>query len=197
MDLLYQFIDQYCIIAILIIIFLEYACFPISSELVLPLAGMLAKGKYMPFYEIWLLSIIAGVLGSLLCYFLGLFGGKNILSRVLKKIPKAERSFNKSSIQFQKTGFISTLLSRLVPLCRTYISIIAGFYKQSILKFLLSTIIGVAIWNFILIFLGYYAFKNIASFSEILKIYEVYLISFILLILFFMQIKTYLKSSNN
>ena len=61
-------IENYGLIAIFLVIALEYACFPVPSELVLPLSGAVAAQGKFNFLAVYLLSILAGLIGSYICY---------------------------------------------------------------------------------------------------------------------------------
>ena len=45
MDWIESFLQNYGIWAMFVLIMLEYACFPVSSEIILPLAGVMAAGQ--------------------------------------------------------------------------------------------------------------------------------------------------------
>ena len=63
-DYITNMIENYGLIAIFIVIALEYACFPVPSELVLPLSGAVAAQGKFNFWAVYLLSIAAGLVGS-------------------------------------------------------------------------------------------------------------------------------------
>ena len=73
MDLIQNLMYEYGIIAIFMIILLEYACFPVSSEIVLPFSGAVASINNTPFLIVLPVSIIAGMLGTTFCYGVGWF----------------------------------------------------------------------------------------------------------------------------
>ena len=52
---------------VFLVIGLEYACFPIPSEIVLPFVGMSIPQTALEFLPAFLVSIVAGVTGSLVC----------------------------------------------------------------------------------------------------------------------------------
>lgn len=45
MDWIESLIQNYGVAAMFVLIMLEYACFPVSSEIILPLAGVMAAGQ--------------------------------------------------------------------------------------------------------------------------------------------------------
>ena len=47
-----------------------------------------------------------------------------------------------------------------MPLCRTYISFVAGLAQQNLLTFTLASGLGIGIWNAILVGLGYLLSAN-------------------------------------
>jgi membrane protein DedA with SNARE-associated domain len=61
----------------------------------------------------------------------------------------------KTEAWFTKRGELTIFISRLVPVVRHIISLVAGIGKMSVKKFLLYTIIGATIWNSFLVYLGY------------------------------------------
>ena len=84
MDFLSGLIYNYGLIAMFLIIMLEYACFPVSSEIVLPLSGAIASINNTHFLVILPLSIIAGLIGTGICYTVGWFGGGVIINGIKK-----------------------------------------------------------------------------------------------------------------
>ncbi|MFR2551655.1 MAG: DedA family protein [Clostridioides difficile] len=68
MSVINSFILQYGLISVFVLIMIEYACFPLPSEVVLPLCGAIAARNHFGFLTILILSIIAGILGSIFCY---------------------------------------------------------------------------------------------------------------------------------
>ena len=186
MNFINTLISNYGLFAIFFLILIEYACFPISSEIVLPFSGALASYQKIPFFLLLSISIAAGLIGTSFCFFIGRFGGNYIITLFLKHFPKQEKSFQSSHSLFQRYGSFATCFGRLIPICRTYIAFIAGTYKQSFSHFLLSSFIGISLWNFILIGIGYY-FRE--KWSNVKHYYEDYKI--IIIIILIIAISTY------
>ena len=155
-----DFMNQYGIWAIFLIILLEYSCFPVPSEVVLPLSGALAAQGDINFGVIILVSLIAGILGSLICYGIGRTGGVILLEKIMTKFPKSRNGIEASCAQFNKYSKLAVGITRVIPLCRTYISFVAGAYKQSLLSFVLSSSVGILVWNVALVGAGYLLGEN-------------------------------------
>lgn len=160
MALVLSLIDQYGLLAIFIVIALEYACFPLPSEVVLPLSGALAAQGGMSFYAIYVVSTLAGLLGSMVCYCLGRWGGAPLLEKFMVKFPKSRPGLEASQRQFSRYAHWAVCLGRVIPLCRTYISFVAGASKQNMVTFLLFSLLGIACWNGILVGGGYILGEN-------------------------------------
>lgn len=153
MEIIFDLIEKYGVYIVFIVIFLEYSCFPLPSEVLLPLAGAISYNNNINPFIMILLSVIAGLGGALLCYCLGYLGAKPLLQH--KKEKKESLSF------YERYGNMSVFVGRLIPLCRTYISFIAGFKKHKIMNYICYTALGIIIWNTILILLGYFFYDNI------------------------------------
>ncbi|MFR4764954.1 MAG: DedA family protein [Paraclostridium sordellii] len=72
-----------------------------------------------------------------------------------KKFPSTKKSIKSSYRWISKYDKVSTMLSRLVPVARTFISIVAGVIKMNLIAFIVYSTIGIGIWNTILIYAGY------------------------------------------
>lgn len=146
--------------AMLLLILLEYACFPVSSEIVLPFCGALAARQGFFYPLLILLSAIAGLLGTTLCYVVGRIGGKPLLDRIMKRFPKTRRGLEISFTYFHKKGAQIVLLGRFIPLCRTYLGFVAGAMCLPLPIYLSYSFIGIFFWNALLCGLGYFLQDN-------------------------------------
>lgn len=160
MNSLIQFISNNGLFAMFLIIMLEYACFPVSSEIVLPFSGAVASGKQIPFFIIIFTSVIAGMIGTSFCYMIGRFGGTALLNRITNRFPKTEKGINSSYEKFNHYGSYAVCIGRMIPICRTYIAFIAGAAKQPIHTYISYSFLGITIWNIVLIGIGYYLQDN-------------------------------------
>lgn len=160
MGFISELIYEYGLIAMFLIIMLEYACFPVSSEIVLPLSGAMASINNTHFLVILPLSILAGLLGTSVCYTVGWFGGGAIINAIKRKFPKSEKSLNASYDKFQSNGASAVCIGRVIPLVRTYIAFVAGAARLKPSVYFPASLLGITIWNTLLIGLGYSLREN-------------------------------------
>lgn len=147
---------KYGLIMIFFLVLIEYACFPLPSEVILPFMGYMVDKYAYSLFGVIIMSIIMGYLGSLVCYLIGYYGGSKIYNKIYNKIPAWRKGLDSSHRFFYKYGNFSVMIGRVIPMCRTYVSFFAGVFKQSLFKYSLYSIIGITIWNSLLITLGYY-----------------------------------------
>jgi membrane protein DedA with SNARE-associated domain len=176
-----SFIVNYGLISIFIIVALEYANLPLPSELVLPVVGIFAFEYNMNFVQVLVISILGGLTGSIINYYLGLKLGKPLIDTVSTKFPSTKKSIRASYAWIRKYDKSSIMLSRLIPVARTFISIVAGVIKMNIIAFIIYSTIGIGIWNLILISAGYILGDKLHIITLMLEKYS--LLVFILVII--------------
>ncbi len=195
MSIIESFINQYGLPALLLLVLLEYACFPVSSELVLPLAGLFGCRMRVPFAILVLLSTAAGLTGTFLVYLVGRLGGSPLLERAMNRFPSLEKPILASYRIFGNHGGIAVFLSRLVPLCRTYIGFVAGAVKQPLMSYLLCSAVGILFWNTLLTGIGYYFYQYRRVFFQAFVQYRKWIFFGGVLILFFLVLRSISRKS--
>lgn len=155
MDYFTNLIYEYGILAMFFLILIEYACFPISSEIVLPFSGAAAASSGISYLKILGASILAGIIGTSFCFLIGKKGGNVIILKIEKKFPKSKKAFEKCYEKFQEHGVIYVCVSRVIPLCRTYVAFVAGALNLPYPSFTIASLAGISVWNALLIGLGY------------------------------------------
>lgn len=169
MNLIINFISEYGVLAMFIIILLEYACFPVSSEIVLPFSGAVASLNHTNFLVILSLSILAGLIGTGICYMVGWFGGGAIIHAITHRFPKTKNAIDSANEKFKKHGGAAVCIGRVIPLIRTYIALIAGEARLNPVTYFTASALGITVWNTLLIGLGFTLQENyqkVASYYE-------------------------------
>jgi len=172
MSFLSDLIYDYGLMAMFLVIMLEYACFPVSSEIVLPLSGAVASINNTHYFVILPLSVLAGLIGTGICYTLGWFGGGAIINGIKKKFPKSDKSLNASYDRFHENGASAVCIGRVIPLVRTYIALIAGAAKLKPSVYFPASFLGITVWNTLLIGLGYSLRENYGKVAEYYSRYK-------------------------
>lgn len=147
---------------------LEYGCFPVSSEILLPFIGYMTSYHQRSLFFTILCATAGGLVGSLFCYTIGRLGGRG-LERLADRFRSIRIGIQKAQSVFRKYGNFSVFLARIFPLARTYISFPAGMAKMPLLSFCLFTCLGALLWNTMLISCGYFLGNHWEACKAILK----------------------------
>ena len=146
---------------IILFMTIESSFIPFPSEVVMiPAAYMAAESGEMSIPMIIICGTLGALMGTLINYALAYFLGRPIVysfanSRFGHMCLIDAEKVGKAEAYFDKHGAISTLIGRMIPAIRQLISIPAGLAKMNILPFILYTSLGAAIWNGILVAIGY------------------------------------------
>src|SRR5208283_681025 len=127
-------------------------------EVFLPLAGYFVFLGRMSFPIAIGVSSMAGLVGSLVAYFLALKLGSPLIYAVAGKLGISKKSLTTSEAWLSgKYGSALIFAARFVPGIRSSISLPAGALKMNPLRFSLMTLIGSFGWSAALIYIGYSA----------------------------------------
>lgn len=151
-----EYFTTYGWIAIFVIVLLEYLNLPgFPAGIIMPLAGVFAARGAISFPVALLVTVAAGLLGSLLLYLLGYAGGEVFLKAYTKRFPKQKAAIEKNLDWLRKKGCIGVFLAKLLPMVRTLISIPAGVMKMKLPQYIVSSVAGIFIWNLVFVGAGY------------------------------------------
>ncbi len=143
----------------LLIVFLamtaENAMLPIPSEIVIPYGGVLAAQGHTTLWAVILVSTAAALLGAGIVYAIGRFGGRPLAVRYGYVLRLKPSHMDRAEKWFEKRGEAMVLVTRVLPVVRTFISLPAGFARMSWKRFFLYTGLGSLVWNTALAYLGW------------------------------------------
>ena len=142
---------------------IESAMIPLPSELILPFAGFLVSDKtsvepltHGP-WNFWLVVIaatIGNVLGSLIAYAIGAWGGRPFLERYGKYLLIRPHEIETAEHFFAKWGAQTAFFSRFLPVVRTFISFPAGVARMPLGRFVVYSAAGAFLWSVGLVYAG-------------------------------------------
>lgn len=143
---------------------IESSFIPFPSEVVIPPAAYIASkpDSKLNIFLVVLFGTLGALIGAYINYFLALWLGRPIMYKIAdskfgKLLLLSSEKIQKAEAYFNKHGKVSTLVGRLIPGIRQLISLPAGLARMNFLSFTLFTLLGAAVWNIILAFLGYLA----------------------------------------
>lgn len=145
---------------IIVLMAVESSFIPFPSEVVMiPAAYMAAAEGEMNVPMIIVCGTIGALIGALVNYGLAYYLGRPIVysfanSRFGHMCLIDQEKVEKAESFFYKHGVVSTLIGRMIPAIRQLISIPAGLAKMNLMKFMLYTCIGAALWNVVLVAIG-------------------------------------------
>ncbi len=133
---------------------IESACILLPSEVIMPFAGFLAAQGKFSLLGVTLAGAVGCVIGSVLAYWVGAWGGRRFIEKYGKYILISHHDLALSDNFFNKYGSGAIFFSRLLPVVRTYISLPAGIAKMNFTKFVVYTFLGSLPWCLALAYSG-------------------------------------------
>ncbi|MBW3538511.1 DedA family protein [Candidatus Parcubacteria bacterium] len=128
---------------------------PIPSEVLIPLAGALARDGRFDLVTVITVGTLAQTLGAVLAYWIGAKGGLPIVERYGKYVLFSHRELAVTQRWFDRYGSWLTFFGRCLPVIRTYIGFPAGLARMPFGPFLAASFTGSLAWITLLALLGY------------------------------------------
>jgi membrane protein DedA with SNARE-associated domain len=141
----------------------ESMVLPVPSEAVMPFAGFLVADQALGPAEVIAFATLGSIVGSLIGYAIGRFGGRPFVTRWGRYLLLDERDLAATDRFFQRRGSVTILVSRFIPVVRHLISIPAGMGRMRLPGFILFTLVGAGLWNAFLTWCGYTLKRNWAT----------------------------------
>lgn len=146
---------------VFVLMVLENSVVPLPSELIVTPAAYKAANGEMSILLVIFITTLGSTIGAVINYYIALAVGRPLVYRFANSRLGHLLFINRQKIEyvealFLKHGKISIFFGRLLPAGRQFISIPAGLTRMKLSSFILYTFLGSAIWNSILVLLGYY-----------------------------------------
>ena len=139
---------------IVLLMAIESACIPLPSEVTMPFAGYLVSRGELSLGGVALAGALGCVLGSLVAYAVGAWGGRPLVQKYGRYLLLSHRDLDLADRWFQRHGDITILVGRLLPVIRTFIAFPAGVSRMAMGRFIMYTFIGSFIWCWALAWVG-------------------------------------------
>lgn len=133
---------------------IESACIPLPSEIIMPFSGYLVSTGEFTLIGVSLAGAIGCVIGSVLAYWVGYYGGRPAAEKYGKYVLVTSHDLDIADNFFKKYGNLAVFISRMLPVVRTFISLPAGIARMPFPKFITYTFLGSLPFCFILAYIG-------------------------------------------
>lgn len=166
---LVQVVEQYGLISyilLFIIIFMEtgFVVTPfLPGDSLLFAAGAIAAIGSLNIWSLYILLLIAAVLGDTVNYWIGHFIGPKVYKKDTKFFKKEH--LDKAHHFYEKHGNKAIVLARFVPIVRTFAPFVAGIAKMTYKHFIAYNIVGGIAWVSLFTWGGYF-FGNLPFVKE-------------------------------
>lgn len=139
---------------IVLLMAIESACIPLPSEIIMPFSGYLVSTGEMDLWLVGLAGAVGCVLGSIVAYYAGAWGGRPFIEKYGKYILISHHDLDLADRWFRRHGDITIFIGRLLPVIRTFIAFPAGVARMNLWRFNLYTFVGSYIWSLGLAWIG-------------------------------------------
>jgi len=193
-----QIISSMGYIGLYLVMFLENVFPPIPSEVVLPLAGSLTLTGRFSIFWITIIGMLGSLTGAFFFYGLGKWLGEPRVRMIIEKYGRfallSTDDLDRSLEWFDKYDDWVIFFSRMVPIVRSLISIPAGIASMKIGKFSFYTVLGTALWSFILALGGRLLGEQWPLIAEWINTYQnIVLVVAVGIVLFFIASRLFKK----
>lgn len=150
------YFTKYGAAAIFVIVLLEYLNLPgFPAGIIMPLSGVMASKGNISFLCVMVITVAAGLLGSMILYGLGRKGGEVFLRAYTKRFPKQKEALEKNLEWVRSKGCFGVFFGKLIPMIRTLVSIPAGVVRMNLVKYVTASVCGIFLWNLVFVGAGY------------------------------------------
>ncbi len=139
---------------IVLLMAIESACIPLPSEIIMPFSGYLVFQGEMRLWAVALAGAVGCVLGSIVAYYAGAWGGRPLIEKYGKYVLISHNDLALADRWFTRHGDITVFVARLLPVVRTFIAFPAGVARMPMLRFCVYTFVGSYIWCWVLAWIG-------------------------------------------
>ncbi|MGD9694816.1 MAG: DedA family protein [Thermoleophilia bacterium] len=146
-------VGSYGLLAVFLLMILESACIPVPSEAIMLYGGFLVSRGDESLLWMVVAGVAGNVIGSWIAYAVGRYRGREWALRwhwlhiTPKRLDAADR-------WFVRYGDVAVLISRCLPIIRTFISLPAGIARMPFGRFTLLTLVGCVPWVLLLALAG-------------------------------------------
>jgi membrane protein DedA with SNARE-associated domain len=131
---------------IFVLMLLDSACIPTSSEAIMLFAGFEVSDGRFTMFEIVAAGVLGNLVGSWVAWGIGWYGRVELLEKHGKWFHITPHHLAWADRWFERYGSAAVFFSRMLPVIRTFISLPAGVARMPFWRFTLLSVAGIIPW---------------------------------------------------
>jgi len=152
-----EWVHQFGYGVIFLGILLENAGIPLPGETIVLLGGWLAGSGELDFWGVWGWTVAGAIIGDSCGYWLGRWGGMNVLWRLAQLFRLPEQEVLKARDRFAQSADRAVFFGRFITFLRIFAGPLAGMAGMPYQRFLFFNIAGAITWGGVMVTLAYTA----------------------------------------
>ena len=141
--------------ALILFAFLEGCCIPIPSEITFGFGGVLAYQGHLNLALVIILGTLAELAGSFVSYGVGRVAERPVIERFGRYLLITKSDIDRAERFLDRGGWWAVPLGRILPLIRSFTSLVAGFAGMTAVRFGVFSLIGTLIYGSVVASIGY------------------------------------------
>lgn len=141
--------------ALILFAFLQGCCIPIPSEITFGFAGVLAYQGHLSLALVIVLGTLAELAGSFVSYGVGRVAERPVIEKFGRYLLITKSDLDRAERFVAGRGWWAVPLGRILPLVRSFTSLMAGFAGVPALRFGILSLIGTVIYASTVASIGY------------------------------------------
>jgi membrane protein DedA with SNARE-associated domain len=150
-----HFLQSWGYAAVFVLALVEAVCIPFPSEITFGFAGALAAEGHFDLAAVIGVGIAGEFIGSMIGYTIGRTGGRALVDRYGKYVLISAPEVDRAHRFLERRGDPAVVVGRVLPVVRTFVSLVAGIGEMGVAPFALFTLIGTAAYSSALAAAGY------------------------------------------
>lgn len=164
-----QLLTSFGYVALFLLTVAQCTGIPVSSEVVIPFAGLLVANGTLSLPLVILVTVLGELVGALIAYAIGDWVGRPAVLAFGRRFHFREGHLEAAERWIARRGAVAVAVGRCVPIIRSYTSFPAGFAGMPLSRFLPATLVGALVWDSALAVAGMELGKHYADISKVLK----------------------------
>ena len=150
-----HFLQSWGYAAVFVLALVEAIAIPFPSEITFGFAGALAAEGRFSLAAVIGIGIAGEFVGSLIGYTIGRTGGRALVERYGKFVLISSADLDRAQGFLRRRGDPAVAVGRVLPLVRTFVSLVAGIGEMAPVPFAVFSLIGTAIYSTAIASAGY------------------------------------------